>query len=319
MIDFRYHLVSIVAIFLALATGIVLGTTLLQEPALESAKQVTDTLTAEKQELRTQLDALNRREKGNDAFVTSMTPQLVSGDLTGQRLLLVDMPGATASLRELQEQVLLQAGASIVGRISLSERFLDSNDNLLNESATTLQPTGVAFPPDATPYDKAGIVLGNALMTKEDATETLGGLALTAFESGGLISVDDEITARATLAVVFAPETPFQGETAETQAAGVVALTDGLDAYGRGALIASTVTSTATGGVLGALRDDGDASKRVSSIDTLNMPAGRVVVVYALQEQVAGGAGQYGIGTGASAFQPAVPAIPTPTPTLSGS
>ena len=33
MIDFRYHLVSIVAVFLALAIGIVLGSTELQGPA----------------------------------------------------------------------------------------------------------------------------------------------------------------------------------------------------------------------------------------------------------------------------------------------
>ena len=34
MIDFRYHLVSLIAVFLAVALGIVIGTTALNEPIL---------------------------------------------------------------------------------------------------------------------------------------------------------------------------------------------------------------------------------------------------------------------------------------------
>ena len=35
MIDFRYHIVSLVAVFLALAVGLVLGTTALNQPILD--------------------------------------------------------------------------------------------------------------------------------------------------------------------------------------------------------------------------------------------------------------------------------------------
>ena len=34
MIDFRYHLVSLIAVFLAVALGIIIGTTALNEPIL---------------------------------------------------------------------------------------------------------------------------------------------------------------------------------------------------------------------------------------------------------------------------------------------
>ena len=43
MIDFRYHLVSIVAVFLALAIGIVLGSTELQGPTYNLLNQTTAT------------------------------------------------------------------------------------------------------------------------------------------------------------------------------------------------------------------------------------------------------------------------------------
>ena len=50
MIDFRYHLVSIVAVFLALAIGIVLGATQLQ-------RQTVDVLQSTSNSLRNQLSA----------------------------------------------------------------------------------------------------------------------------------------------------------------------------------------------------------------------------------------------------------------------
>ena len=46
MIDFRYHLVSIIGIFLALAVGIVLGTTALNGPVLDDLRGRIDDLSA---------------------------------------------------------------------------------------------------------------------------------------------------------------------------------------------------------------------------------------------------------------------------------
>ncbi|MEV0587671.1 copper transporter [Nonomuraea sp. NPDC050310] len=321
MIDFRYHLVSIVAIFLALATGILLGTTLLQDPALDAAEKLSEQLTTEKQELRTQLDELRRRETGNDSFVTAMTGQLVAGGLTGQNVVLVETPGSTASLREQQQAVLEEAGAKVVGRISIAERYLDPKSTLLDQLSAQLKPVATTFPATATPYEKAAAVLGGALMTQggEEPPAPVGDTVISAFETAGLISVEQDLTARASLAVLFAPETVFKGDNAELQADGLVALAAGLDQAGRGTVVTATITATATGGVLAAVRD-GDAARTVSTVDTPDLPAGRIVVVYALQEQQAGGAGQYGVGTGASGFQPPVVApTATPTPTSSGS
>ena len=45
MIDFRYHLVSIVAVFLALAIGIVLGSTELQGTTIDALRSLNRSLT----------------------------------------------------------------------------------------------------------------------------------------------------------------------------------------------------------------------------------------------------------------------------------
>ncbi|MFI6736202.1 copper transporter [Nonomuraea sp. NPDC050451] len=325
MIDFRYHLVSIVAIFLALAVGIVLGTTLLQEPAVKSAQEVAAQLTKSKEELRTQLDTLQGRESGNDALITALTPDLVAGDLTGQRVLLVETPGSSTTVREAAQQVLTQAGAEISGRASLTEKFFDPKGvGVLDGLVSQLKPANMIFPATATSWDRAAMLLSAAFVTPDQAQANTPNPATAevvgSFETGGLLTTDGDPVKRATLAVMLAPEKPYEGESAEVQAGALVSVAGGLDLAGKGTVLAGTVaTPAAPGDPIAALRDDGEVSKRVSSVDTADMPAGRVAIVYSLREQLNGRAGQYGIGKGASAMLPTVTtATPSPT-TQSGS
>ena len=54
MVDFKYHVVSIVAVFLALAVGIVLGTNVLSGDVLKNLQTQTGQLRKEAQDLRAQ-------------------------------------------------------------------------------------------------------------------------------------------------------------------------------------------------------------------------------------------------------------------------
>ncbi|MEO3870671.1 copper transporter [Nonomuraea sp. B12E4] len=325
MIDFRYHLVSIVAIFLALAVGIVMGTTLLQEPAIELAKRTSDELTNANNDLRSELDTLSGREAGNDTFIAAAQPDLVAGELTGQRVLLIETPGSSTTYREAVQQALSQAGAEFSGRVTFTEKLLDPKgtgviDGLVNQ----LKPANMTFPATATAWDRAATLLAATYLTTDQAqagtpnTTTAG--VTTAFETGGLLSSEEEPDKRATLAVMIAPERPYEGENAETQAGALASLINGFDVAGKGTVLAGTVPTTAApGDAIGVVRDDSDISKRVSTVDTIDMPMGRIATVYALREQLDGRAGQYGIGKGASATVPAMTsATPSPT-TQSGS
>ncbi|MDQ3502978.1 MAG: copper transporter, partial [Actinomycetota bacterium] len=51
MVDFRYHLVTIISIFLALAVGIVVGTTALNGPVLNGLRDRNAGLIGEKRAL----------------------------------------------------------------------------------------------------------------------------------------------------------------------------------------------------------------------------------------------------------------------------
>ncbi|GAA3160634.1 copper transporter [Planomonospora alba] len=334
MIDFRYHLVSIVAIFLALSVGIVLGTTLLEEPAIKTAETLADQLSKGNTELRDQLDVLRKREAGNDAFAAARTPELVRGTLTGQSVVIVEAPGAAAAVSDAVQQTITAAGATVTGKVTLTDKYMDADQSgLVDRLAGAVKPADLTFPAEDTPYDKAAAVLADAIVTS-DPTQTgkenpaAAGI-LDAFERAGLLTVTGGVAPTAQegqtgqegrlvmagSAVLVAPAEAYAGEDATTQAEAIVSTALGLDEGSQGSVLAGTQAVTAVGGAIAALRENGAAAERVSSVDTADMPAGRVVVVYSLREQLSGGTGQYGIGPGASAFEPArAPAAPSASP-----
>ncbi|MGN6176258.1 MAG: copper transporter, partial [Streptosporangiaceae bacterium] len=94
MIDFRYHIVSIVAVFLALGLGLLVGATALQPTALgglislsqREHEQIGAALAANRQ--------LNRQLDSNDQWAEANAPQLLHGLLAGERVVVVGGPGA---------------------------------------------------------------------------------------------------------------------------------------------------------------------------------------------------------------------------------
>ncbi|GIH28316.1 hypothetical protein Aph01nite_66260 [Acrocarpospora phusangensis] len=323
MIDFRYHLVSIVAIFLALTVGIVLGSTVLQNPIISSTQATAESLKKVNQDQRDQIAALQAREDGNNAFVAGATAELVKGDLAAEHVVVVEAPGAPSGLRDQVREAIELAGGTYTGRVALTDRFIAPEQaGVVEGLAAQLAPVGTMFPEGATPYDKAGQVLAGALMTsvamQAGTVNAAASSVLEVFQEGGFISMSDDPGKRATLAVVVAPAVPYEGEAAEAQNGAVVSVAGALDKAGLGTVLAGTITASSTGGVIAALLDSGDEASQVSTVDTLDLPSGRAVVVYALREQYAGRSGAYGIGSGATAFEPPPSASPSPSPPATG-
>jgi hypothetical protein len=128
VIDFRYHVVSIVAVFLALAIGIVLGSTELQGPAYNILNQTTAKLQGELDQARTQLSQSQAQASNGEAYAQAVEPAVLRDLLTGQRLLIVTEPGAQSSVVSGLTAAAGDAGASITGQINLQPKFFDTSD-----------------------------------------------------------------------------------------------------------------------------------------------------------------------------------------------
>lgn len=320
MIDFRYHLVSIVAIFLALTVGIVLGSTVLETAFYKSAEETTAQLRQANTDLRSQVTGLQTRQDGGDSLVAEHTSELVRGRLPGERVVLVEAPGAPAALRDSIEKLISAAGATYSGRVTLTEKFVAADQAAVVDGlAGNTAPVGMKFPDGATPYIKAAAVLAGAIVTKDRAqagrVNPATASVLEAFRSGGFLSTGGSPAQRATMAIVVAPVQAYEGDAADAQNAAVVSVAAGLDAADLGTVLTGTTIASGPGGVIAALHDTGDAAANVSTVDAVDMEAGRIVVVYALQEQLAGRTGAYGLGGDSTAFEPAATASPSPAAT----
>lgn len=317
MVDFRYHVVSIVAVFLALAVGIVLGTNVLSGDVLASLKNETSQLRKEKQDLRDELTA-DKAQMGNyAAFAQLAEPALVAGQLSGQRVVLVLAPGASKDLRDQLARTLVLAGATVSTQIELQAAFVDPTQGGVLESVVDLLgPTGLQLSPNADAYQQASAALAVSLATaprtsghpevsdalSEEAVALLRGLA-----DDGFLKLADEPTATGTMMVLVGSAAPAKAAAGDAGTDSIlVGLAQAFAATSGGALIAGPTGSDATGGILNALRSENTAAKAVAGVDNVDVPPGRVAAVLALAAAVKGAVGQFGTGAGSSST------IPTP-------
>ena len=100
MIDFRYHLVSIVAVFLALAIGIVLGSTELRGAALSALDRTSNALSQKLDAANNENSALQQEVSGDQAFAQAAEPVLLSHLLDGKRAVVITAPGRPVPCRQ---------------------------------------------------------------------------------------------------------------------------------------------------------------------------------------------------------------------------
>ena len=317
MIDFRYHLVSIVSIFLALAVGIVLGAGPLQNNIGQSLNDQVVALRQEKAALRTQLDAQQLGMDARDTFVNGVTPGLIQGRLAGKTVSVVVAPGADADLVKQTTAILTSAGARVGSTVTLNDAWTDPakrtfRDNLATQLAALVKASGAVSSPEMLP----GTVLARALLTSAerptDKLDPSASQALDGLTAGDLLSVGSDTVVPASSAVLVAG--PIKGTNADDTAARtatLVALARALDAGGEGTVVTSATNATnpqTTSPLVAAVRADGDASKAVSTVDDGDQSIGALPLVDALVEQYAGQSGHYGLGSDAKAVLPAATA-----------
>ena len=313
MIDFRYHLVSIIAVFLALAVGIVLGTAALNGPIQANLNDNLSRVTSEKRGLEGDVSQLREQLGAADAFAASVAPRLVRGSLEDERVLLVTTPQAPADLVERLTPLLEQAGARVSGTLQLLPALSDPGQRALVEDLVAqVVPAGVELP-DTGAVERATTELAAALTRTaegEGVEPEEAQAVVSAFTEADLVEFTspDETLQPATLAVVLTGPAPERlAPPEQVQQLAVVALAGALDGRSAGAVLAGPAGSAGDRGTVRALRSEQTRAREVSTVDNADRGTGLVTLVLALAEQRRGGVGQYGTGEGASTAPPAPP------------
>jgi hypothetical protein len=111
----RYHAVSLIAVFLALAIGILIGAEFGGDALTNTRKNLEQSLTGNLQDARERADELNGKLARSDEFAGRVYPALVRERLAGKRIGVValgDLPGGTSTAIE---EALAPTGAHLVG------------------------------------------------------------------------------------------------------------------------------------------------------------------------------------------------------------
>jgi hypothetical protein len=296
VIDFRYHIVSIVAIFFALGAGVVLGAGPLKGTGsdLVQAQAEKDRATVEDQ--RQQLLQTKALDKYRDDYIAKVTPGLTNGKLTGKRIVLVTMPGAADDMTDAIQEAIEKAGGQVTTKVALDSKLFDPGQRQLVEPLVNdLVTSDLQFPAESNTYQRAGMILARGVAAKEEA-KTVDPEAIkiiNGLSSAKLVSLKPTPKDRGSLIVLVAakPPTPLPDNSSYNDA---VDFAEGLDSASAGVVVAGTPESAENGGLLKALRGDSTATKGLSSVDVANLPSGQMTVVFALAEQATGKAGQYG-------------------------
>jgi len=286
----RYHATSLIAVFLALAVGILIGAEFGGDALTSTRKNLEQSLTGNLQDARERADELSGRLARSDEFANRVYPALVGGRLAGRRIGVVaigNLPGDTSTA---VEDALGPTGARLVG-IGVVREPVDLNalagdlsktrfaDLRRNEDTLTAFGTGVG----------RQLVRGGTLLERVRSH-------LFSRASGNFGGLNGVIVVRQT------PE-----EMGAVQRARAAAL--------ESALIAGiTGTRTPAVGVESSTSEPSSVSfflgNDLSSVDDVDAVAGKVATVFALL----GAEGSFGIKGSADRLLPDLlpPAGPSP-------
>jgi hypothetical protein len=286
VISFRHHIATLVAVFLALAVGVVLGGGPLSGATGEDDTAPTSAPAEEQQ--------ADPRVAYGDGFAGAVAPVLLSGKLAERSVAVVTVPGADEQVVTALAEQVAAAGGNVTARYALTGAMVDpaqkSLVDTLGSQLMTQQPDG-SVAADATTYDRIGQLLGIAASTGTPEGDQVGGKAQAIAE--GLVGAElmdspGEVGKRAPLVLLVLGDEPSP-EGGDTILSGLVA---GLSRAAAGVVVAGTTADGGTG-QLGRLRGEPVAAE-VATVDGIDTAGGRVATILALARALGAKGGAFG-------------------------
>jgi outer membrane murein-binding lipoprotein Lpp len=308
VITLRSHAISLAAVFLALAIGVVLGSGLLSDTLLSGLREEKRDLHAQIDDLTDEKNALNEKLSAADDFDTQVAGRIVGSALADTSVVVFRTPDADPGDVEAVTRIIGQAGGSVTATLELTQEFVDANsaEKLRTVVGSSVLPAGTQL--STTLVDQgsqAGDLLGIALLTPRDpaapkVNDEQRETVLASLRETGFLSYPDGAVGAANAAVVVTGG--GLGDDAGNQGATVARFAAALAPHGSGVVLAGRDGSASGTAAVAVVRSDPSLSGVVSTVDDIGAESGRITTVLGVQELAAGGRpGQYGVGQGAAA------------------
>ncbi len=305
MINFRYHVVSLTAVFLALAIGLVVGTAALNGPVADTLKDRVDALSKDNSNYREQANQYREELNRTQDFATEVAPALLNGKLTARKILVVVLPSGQ-DYADGVTSMLTVAGATITGTVTVQDKFFDPANafELLDLADKASQPT---VPAEGLPLNSDGVetssaLLAVALLQKAQPVVAADLTAvLAAYTEPGYLSVSDRIVPGAEATVVVSGLPPVDRDAAKKNQNAVTLTTQ----FAKDRPLVVGGNGIGDGNLVAEIRADPTLVKSISTVDNVSTEQGQLATTLAVVERVvAGKVGQYGLSAGATSQVP---------------
>ena len=313
MINFRFHIVSLIAVFLALALGVVMGATVVNRAIVDRLNERIDTVEKNANARKTESDQLRGQVGQLRGYIDGTKDFAVSSRLDGTTLATIATRGVDADAVKQTVALAQQAGARAPGILWLEGKLALSDADTVRQLDELLGKTGQNA--KAT-RDEAWNALASRVATGGGAAAN-GRDLLAALADAGFISFEPVGTQGAN----FSPAS-FSGGDVK------VLLVDGTNGQVNGnevlapfsnALVANRLRLVVgdvfaqkdkgpkRGAMLAPIRESDALKQAVSTVDDVDLVEGRVASVLALADMNRNVVGQYGYGSGATKSAPEWP------------
>ncbi|MEU4402365.1 copper transporter [Micromonospora orduensis] len=312
MINFRYHVVSLTAVFLALAIGLVVGTAALNGPVADSLKEQVTGLRKDNQQWRQQVSNMEKQLALEEEFAEEMSQVVLPGTLTGRRVVVLSLPNGRDHTEGVLKKLQL-AGATITGRVDLQDKFInpDNNSNLLELAVTAARPTAqtTGLPGNGHGVETSSALLASVLLDRAQGVAPVSDAdrraVLAAYNNAGYLTTDNNKVTGSAEAVVVVSGQPYVDKDSDKRDESVVKIAEQFDRTGS---IVVGGNGSVGGNLVSVVRGDPVLAQTISTVDNANTVQGQLVTSLALVQQLTEKkAGQYGVGDNAASLLPRLP------------
>jgi hypothetical protein len=312
MVNLRYHVVSLVAVFLALGIGVLMGATVIDRVTVDQLRKRLDSVAASVRQTRKENDRLTGQVRTWERFADQGRDQLLQGRLKGVPVLVLGVVGVDRKpVDELRRQ-LSDAQADVEGTLWLTPKMRLDNQGDADTAASTL-----GIPPDKPDVVRPQVVARLAAALDGGAA---GAGVLPALRQAGFLGYDPPPASSSTTTTLDANLIPVPG-TRLVVISGAGAQVDDdqvttplLSQMATAMpLVAAEAGQDTPGGrdvFVGFVRRDPQLTARVSTVDNLETFIGQTATILAVADLAQGQLGQFGVGPGAQRLLPPSPSAP---------
>jgi len=310
VIDFRYHIVSLISVFLALAVGIVLGAGPLENTIGDSLTGQVNQLRQEKDTLRAERDTFRRARDTERSFVDYAAAELLADRLTGHRVAIIALGTVPDDTVRAVEARLRQAGADVTGQVTLTGKWTDPDTAAYRKQlAASLAQDLNPAPADATTDVILATSLAQALTgadgdlaTLDDSAKNLMGILTTS--DMALVTKSGDIKVPADALVIIAPPVKAGAAPSSAVQSARLDVVAAAQAASHGALVVDGARGK--GSLVDAVLADPTLVGTVATVSGIAATSAQVTVPMALAAQLGGKPGHYGQGDGETVLPPTV-------------